>query len=139
MRSCATAPAVPSTEFALGRPRVFGNLEHEGEGADAEIVARLERCRGGHADPANERAVLAAEIVDDHRNATDGQPRVLSGNLGRVEPDVRTGVASHDVLAIREGEFAASADEEACGWPGCRLWFNRLIVERGREGVAAAV
>ena len=79
----------PSAQLALGRPRVVGNVEHEGEGADPEIVARLKRSRGGHADPANERAVLAAEILHGDRNATDDQPRVLSGNLGRVQPDAR--------------------------------------------------
>ena len=53
-------------------------MEHEGEGTDPEIVARLERSRVGHPDPADERAVLAAEILHGDRDATDNQPRMLS-------------------------------------------------------------
>jgi hypothetical protein len=43
------------------------------------------------------------------------------------------------VLAIREGEFPASADEAAGSGPGSGLRFGRLIVELGSEGVPAAV
>ena len=56
---------------------VLDLIGDQGSLSFAEIVAGLERFRRGHADPADERAVLAVEI--DHRcaHATDDQPRML--------------------------------------------------------------
>ena len=56
----------------------------------------------GDALAAAERAVLAAEVLEQSLAGDHDEPRVAAGHRRRVEPDLDIGIASHDVFAGRQ-------------------------------------
>jgi hypothetical protein len=80
-------------------------------GAEVDLVAIAERLHTDNPRAVDERAVLAAQVFDRRSRRGDDDARVMTRDVGRVDPDGSLRLAAQHVGPGRQRDLAVSKEE----------------------------
>src|SRR5204862_7379722 len=97
--------------------------ERHGDRAKPESVAVGQANRGFRLPAMHSSAVLALQVLDRDTIAVDDDPRVSARYAGRVEPDLRVGIAADHILTWRQRNLPERREQpmlDVWCWRGLR-------------------